>query len=78
MIIKKLLAEYTGKENIILNDTMEFHIKLECIHPFRDVSGNIGKLIISKKCLINLQLFFESLAPPPASLPSVRNTTAQP
>lgn len=49
--MKKLLAEYNSKENITLDDIIEFHVKFECIHPFQDGNGRIGRLIMFKECL---------------------------
>ena len=49
--IKKLLAEYNGKEYITLEDIIEFHVRFENIHPFQDGNGRIGRLIMFKECL---------------------------
>lgn len=49
--MKKLLAEYNGKENIKLDDIIDFHVKFERIHPFQDGNGRVGRLIMFKECL---------------------------
>ena len=49
--MKKLLADYTGKENVTLEDIIEFHVQFERIHPFQDGNGRVGRLIMFKECL---------------------------
>ncbi len=49
--IKKLLAEYNSKENITVEDIVDFHVKFERIHPFQDGNGRVGRLIMIKECL---------------------------
>ena len=49
--MKKLLGSYNGKENITLQDIIEFHVRFERIHPFQDGNGRVGRLIMFKECL---------------------------
>ncbi len=49
--IKQLLEDYNKKENISFEDIITFHFKFECIHPFQDGNGRVGRLIAFKECL---------------------------
>ncbi len=51
--MKCLLKEYNSKENITIEDIIEFHVSFERIHPFQDGNGRVGRLIILKECLKN-------------------------
>lgn len=51
--IKKLLFEYQQRENILLDDIIEFHYCFEKIHPFQDGNGRVGRIIMFKECLKN-------------------------
>lgn len=47
----RLLKEYNEKENITVNDIIDFHKRFEAIHPFQDGNGRVGRLIMLKECL---------------------------
>lgn len=49
--MKALLFAYNQKKQITLEDLLEFHVRFECIHPFQDGNGRIGRLIMFKECL---------------------------
>lgn len=51
--IDKLILEYNAKTNITLEDIIDFHYKFECIHPFGDGNGRVGRMIMFKECLRN-------------------------
>ena len=34
-----------------LSDILDFHYRFECIHPFQDGNGRVGRLLLFKECL---------------------------
>ena len=51
--MKKLLQWYNNLVKTTLKEIVEFHYKFECIHPFQDGNGRVGRLIMFKECLKN-------------------------
>ena len=49
--MKKLLADYSSKESVTMEDIVAFHAEFEFVHPFQDGNGRVGRLIAFKECL---------------------------
>ena len=49
--LKALLVEYGKNERKTLEDIIDFHYRFECIHPFQDGNGRVGRLLLLKECL---------------------------
>ena len=49
--IRNLLNWYNSIEEKTFKDILEFHYRFECIHPFQDGNGRVGRLLLFKECL---------------------------
>ncbi|MEE1304094.1 MAG: Fic family protein [Agathobacter sp.] len=49
--IRNLLNDYENIKDKTIEDLIEFHYRFECIHPFQDGNGRVGRLILFKECL---------------------------
>lgn len=49
--VKSLIEWYNNIKNKTLKDIIEFHYRFECIHPFQDGNGRVGRLLMFKESL---------------------------
>jgi len=51
--MSKLLQKYNTKRQPTFENIIDFHYEFECIHPFQDGNGRVGRLIMFKELLKN-------------------------
>ncbi|WP_028263820.1 Fic family protein [Atopobium fossor] len=51
--MKALLKTYDPHVKHTLKDIIDFHVHFECIHPFQDGNGRVGRLVMFKECLVS-------------------------
>ena len=49
--VEDLLASYSARTKVSIEDIISFHAQFERIHPFQDGNGRVGRLIALKECL---------------------------
>ncbi len=49
--MQELLHDYWNIKEVTVEDIIAFHHRFECIHPFQDGNGRVGRLIMFKECL---------------------------
>ncbi len=51
--LDNLLDKYNSLKKVTIEDIIDFHYSFECIHPFGDGNGRVGRMIMFKECLKN-------------------------
>lgn len=51
--MNNLINQYNSLQNISIDQILKFHFEFECIHPFQDGNGRIGRFVYLKQLLDN-------------------------
>ena len=49
--MKSLLVDYNSTKQVSFDDLLDFHVRIERIHPFQDGNGRVGRLLMFWQCL---------------------------
>ena len=54
--MKELMDWYDKIDKKSIEDIIEFHVRFEKIHPFQDGNGRVGRMIMFRECLYNIEI----------------------
>ena len=49
--MRSLIKNYNHLKEVTIEDILDFHVRLERIHPFQDGNGRVGRLLMFWQCL---------------------------
>ena len=49
--MRSLIENYNHLKEVTIEDILDFHVRLERIHPFQDGNGRVGRLLMFWQCL---------------------------